>query len=315
MTMSDGLETAIVVFAYKRPDHLGRVFQALALNPNWSSYPLRIYVDGPKSAADEDAVSRVISLSRDFVQDHHDAFIIARSENFGLYRSLTTGVSECLVDFESVIVLEDDIVLSPFALSYFSEALALYRNNSRVGSIHAYLPPVKGRLPETFFLRGADCWGWATWRDRWSLFRSDAAEMLQELERRRLVREFNLFGAYNYFHMLQGRALHQNNSWAICWHASCFLADLYTLYPGSSLAANIGFDDSGEHCRPDKRLEAQLSCRPLVLKRLDPLSLNSQSLFVYARHFARFSLKRKLFFYFSSFFAGDLWRAALSRAR
>jgi hypothetical protein len=45
------------------------------------------------------------------------------------------------------------------------------------------------------------------------------------------------------FNYLKGK----NNSWAIRWYASCFLNNLYTLYPGKSLVSNIGFDNSGTH--------------------------------------------------------------------
>ena len=37
----------------------------------------------------------------------------------------------------------------------------------------------------------------------------------------------------------------KNNSWAIRWYASAFLANKLTLYPGQSLVSNIGGDGSG----------------------------------------------------------------------
>ena len=40
--------------------------------------------------------------------------------------------------------------------------LELYKNNNKVSSIHGYSYPTK-KLPDYFFLKGADCWGWATW--------------------------------------------------------------------------------------------------------------------------------------------------------
>lgn len=48
--------------------------------------------------------------------------------------------------------------------------------------------------------------------------------------------------------MLQDQIDGKNNSWAIRWHASAFLADKLTLYPSKSLVNNIGFDNSGTHC-------------------------------------------------------------------
>jgi len=41
-----------------------------------------------------------------------------------------------------------------------NDALNHYADDDRVISIHGYMSPVAEQLPTTFFLRGADCWGW-----------------------------------------------------------------------------------------------------------------------------------------------------------
>jgi hypothetical protein len=47
--------------------------------------------------------------------------------------------------------------------------------------------------------------------------------------------------------MLEDQIAGRNDSWAVRWHASCFLDDMLTLYPGRSLVHNIGNDASGTH--------------------------------------------------------------------
>ena len=55
----------------------------------------------------------------------------------------------------------------------------VYENEPRVISIHAYNYPINNKgLPETFFIKGADCWGWATWATDWNLFEKDADKLL-----------------------------------------------------------------------------------------------------------------------------------------
>jgi len=61
------------------------------------------------------------------------------------------------------------MIAAPYFLRYMNDALNYYENTPRVISIHGYTYPVGG-LPETFFMKGADCWGWATWKGRWKLF-------------------------------------------------------------------------------------------------------------------------------------------------
>src|SRR3546814_20191642 len=50
-----------------------------------------------------------------------------------------------------------------------------------------------------------------------------------------------------YTEMLRNQISGKNNSWAVRWQASCYLADKLTLYPGRSLVENIGNDSSGTH--------------------------------------------------------------------
>ncbi len=129
-----------------------------------------------------------------------------------------------------------------------NDGLDFYENETRVISIHGYIYPIKKELPKTFFLKGADCWGWATWKRGWDVFNKDGKALLQEIYQRNLAHEFDFDGAYKYTQMLQDQIDGKNNSWAVRWLASAFLADKLTLYPSKSLVMNIGFDNSGTHC-------------------------------------------------------------------
>lgn len=278
-------KTAICVFAYKRPNHLRACLSALIRNAEAKNLDLRLYVDAPKQEADSDAHQEVLKVCL-LPWAFASIKIIQREVNKGLYKSLVGGISDTLHDYEAVIVIEDDIEASPFLIQYLLDGLELYKNSPNVASIHGYTPPIKQRLPETFFLRGADCWGWATWRDRWELFRHDAAVMAQEIRQQRLVNEFNLNGNYDYLGMLDARAAGLNNSWAICWHASCFLENKLTLYPGKSLVRNIGLDGSGEHCGPSKVMATEASVSPVRVKKI-PAEVSPGVYSKYCNHFSK----------------------------
>ena len=121
--------------------------------------------------------------------------------------------------------------------------------------MHAYSYPIAGELPETFFLRGADCWGWATWKRGWDLFEPDGRKLLSELERQQLTRSFDFEGSYPYTQMLRDCIAGMNDSWAIRWYGSAFLHRKLTLYPGSSQVQNIGADGSGTHVGSTRSFE------------------------------------------------------------
>ena len=235
----------VIVFVYNRPDHFRRTIDALRRNPEASQTDLIVYSDGPKNKDDKKLVTAVRSIASE-IKGFKTVDIKERAENIGLANSIIAGVSEQLKMNNSVIVLEDDMVTSLNFLKFMNNNLKLYENENSVASIHAYCYPI-ANLPDVFFIQGADCWGWATWRRAWDGFEPDGSKLLTELIRRKLKFQFNLMGSYNYIGMLKRQIAGVNDSWAIRWHASMFLLNKLTLYPGKSLIQNIGNDGSGTH--------------------------------------------------------------------
>jgi len=236
----------IVLFAYNRPEHTRWTLEALQKNELADESDLYFFSDGAKNETAKQQIVQVRNYIRS-VTGFRKVEIIERSENWGLARSIISGVTEIVNKYGKIIVLEDDLVASPFFLKYMNEALDLYEREDNVISIHGYIYPVKEKLPETFFLRGADCWGWATWKRGWEIFEPDGNKLLMELKDKKLTKEFDFDGSYPYVKMLEDQIADKNNSWAIRWYASAFLANKLTLYPGESLVHNSGFDGSGTH--------------------------------------------------------------------
>ena len=266
----------VALFAYRRPAHLARTLKSLLRNPEASKTEIFVFSDGAKSSsdsADVEAVRDSLSDLRGFAATH----VICRKTNLGLARNITDGVSVVLGSHQGVIVVEDDIVVSPFFLRFMNDALRAYRDTPRVGSVSGYCYPVAEPVPETYFIRGSDCWGWATWPNRWRLFNPDSRALLAELEGRSLVHSFDFDGAMSFSQMLKDHIAGKNDSWAVRWHASCYLNDLLILYPGRSLAQNIGFDGTGTHCKiPDKTMDVRLTLTPVAVGKI-PIEENTKA--------------------------------------
>ena len=248
----------IVVFTYNRPEHTLRAFNALLKNPLANESDIIIYSDSAKTANHNKAVDEVRSFLSE-ITGFRSKKVIHRDNNFGLAESIIQGVTGVLQESEKVIVLEDDMVVSPYFLEYMNEALDQFVDDNRVISVHGYVYPVDIKLPEAFFLPGADCWGWATWRRGWEIFNPNGQYLLDELVRRHLIQEFDYNGAYPFSNMLKAQVKGANDSWAIRWHASAFLAGKLTLYPGRSLVHNSGNDGSGTHCGTSDSMDIKLS--------------------------------------------------------
>lgn len=254
----------IALFVYNRPEHTMRTLTALAANELAAKSDLFVFSDGPRNEQVADGVRRVRELAGT-ISGFRSVTVVERQENFGLSRSVISGVTDLVEKYGRVVVLEDDLVISPYFLRYMNDALELYANDERVISVHGYVYPVQGELPETFFLRGADCWGWGTWKRGWDLFETDGARLLKELKKRRLTREFDFDNSYPYTRMLERQVRGENDSWAIRWYASAFLGGKLTLYPGRSLVQNIGNDASGTHSGRYDHFHVALTDMPVKL--------------------------------------------------
>ena len=262
------MKAPIALFTYSRLDHTQRTIQALLRNFGVEEHDLIVFADAARGVEKIEAVSAVNDYIHT-VSGFRSVTIRRRPYNYGLSKSIIEGVSEVLMQHETIIVLEDDMVTSPFFLTYMDSALENYSSDPKVISVHGYIYPVRKTLPDAFFLRGADCWGWATWRRAWGIFNPNGNDLLNELRRRKLVNDFDFNGAFPYSNMLCSQTKGKNDSWAILWYASAFLADKLTLYPGRSLVQNIGNDSSGVHCTTSSIYDVELSQTPINIFNLD----------------------------------------------
>lgn len=247
----------IALFAYNRSYHFRQTLEALAKNKLASQSDLYVFLDGPKSSADEWLVAGVRERVR-YIRGFRSVHITEANSNLGLSQSIVRGVKQILDLYEQVIVLEDDMITSPYFLEYMNEGLEVYRDDHNVASIHGFMYNIP-RLPETFFMKGADCWGWATWKRAWVNYQSDGQLLLNQLQSAGLEEAFNLDGAVPYSAMLADQIAGRNDSWAIRWHASAFLGSMFTLHPGKSFVRNIGLDASGTHCGYSAAFDTELT--------------------------------------------------------
>jgi len=134
-----------------------------------------------------------------------------------------------------------------------NDALTTYQDEQKVISIGAFnFFATDNTVPHTFFIPIPDCWGWATWKDRWELFEPNAQLLLNRLREKGLVKKFNLNGAFDFESMLIDQIQGNISSWAIRWQAVAYLHDKLTLYPRYSVTKNIGFGDGGTHGGDDR---------------------------------------------------------------
>lgn len=267
MRTADMRFAPIALFVYNRPQHTRRLLDSLLQNREAAESELYIFSDAPNSAAVVAKVSEVrhiIGRCDGFSRVH----LVERKHNLGLAGSIVDGVSRLCNAQGRAIVLEDDLVVSRFFLRYVNDALDLYAGDERVISIGCYTYPVGRPLPETFFLRVPDCWGWGVWQRSWKLYEADGMKLLTEIRRRGLERGFDFGGTYPFTRMLEDQIAGRNSSWAVRWYATAFLREMLTLYPGHSVTRNAGMDASGVHSGHTKIYDVPLATTPVTVQRI-----------------------------------------------
>lgn len=242
--MSSNRLAPIALFIYKRPTHTLNTMLSLSRCLGFEATQIYVFCDGPRSEADQSPVAETRAVVRQ--QNWKNLTIIERTENWGLAKSIVTGVTDLCEQFGRVIILEDDLEVSPYFLEYMNAALERYANFEQVMQISGYMFPVKlCANTDAICLPFISSWGWATWSRAWKCFDANAKGFATLTTNATLRKRFDLDGAYPYFKALVQQQQGKLNSWAILWYLSVFMMDGVVIYPKHSLVRNNGFDGTG----------------------------------------------------------------------
>lgn len=253
----------ITLFVYNRPVHTRRTVEALQKNILAKDSDLIIYSDAPKTSEVAAAVREVRDYIRT-ISGFKTVSIVERDKNWGLARSIIDGVTSVVNGCGRIIVLEDDLVTSPYFLNFMNSALETYQDDEKVMHVSGYMFPIDNAdMPETFFLRTASCWGWATWSRAWRHFEKNPKKLLNEYTEQ-TIKRFNMDGAYNFWTQVEQNGKGIIDTWAVFWYASVFQNGGLCLHPKFSMVSNIGHDDTGLHCEKTDTFAVQLASKPIT---------------------------------------------------
>jgi GR25 family glycosyltransferase involved in LPS biosynthesis len=154
-----------------------------------------------------------------------------------------------------VIVLEDDIVVSEGFLDFMNDALSFYENKKEVWHISAHsIVNDSKRSDDVFLWRVMNCWGWATWADRWQSYEKKPDNLFATFTEDD-IRSFNLDGYKDFWGQVEGNRMGVINTWAVFWYATIFINNGLCVNPYFSYAKNTGLDGSGVHCVKNRALQ------------------------------------------------------------
>lgn len=271
--------TPIVVVAYNRPTSLKRLLLSLsaAYYPN-EQIPLIISIDYANNN------NNVVNIARDFEWDHGTKKVKTHATNLGLRKH----VLECgayASEYGSVIILEDDLIVSPHFYNYTIDALnfshpyeyingvSLYKHQTNVHRNLDFNPVEDGC--DNWYFQFASSWGQAYTRHHWERF----------LEWYETDPDLTLMDNLPDYVKNWSK-----QSWLKYFIAFLIETNSFFLYPRHSLTTN--FADVGTHVGI-KSYDFQV---PLLFTKSKDITFNfseiDQSMAVYDAHFENVKLGR-----------------------
>ena len=238
-------KTPIAVFGFTRYEELSKCLTSLENCDGASQFTVYIFIDGPRTEVDLENIEKTQAIAlkeRNFNQVE----VKVHEKNLGLSSSIRTGLDSIFKTHDSVIVIEDDLVLHSKFLDFMVGGLEKYSSEKLVASIQGF-SLINQTSDQGYFIQGADCWGWATWRDRWESICWNSDVLITQIKKARKTRDFNFENSYNFMRLLELNSRKEIDSWAILWQASMFLQGRLSLYPPFNMVLNEGFGDGATH--------------------------------------------------------------------
>ena len=243
------LKIAIVVVGYNRAASVKRLFESLDA-ANYDNDVVELIVSIDKSDCND-----VENVAEKFKWKYGKKTIIKHKENLGLRKHILK-CGELTKKYDAIIVLEDDIYVSPAFYIYSKQLINKYRFDDNIAGISLYSHKwnVNVNRPfepaddmyDVYFLQYAQSWG-QVWTKKWwdefmVWYKENSEKDLKEYRIPDIVANW------------------PNTSW-LKYHITYLMcSNKYFVYPRVSLSTN--FTEVGEHVkkfRADYQVSLQLS--------------------------------------------------------
>ena len=234
--MKKGLITLVVV-GYNRPDSIRRILGSLE-RADYDYEDIRLVV-----SIDHSGMEEVVRTAEECVWSHGSKEVFYRSERLGLRKHIIS-CGDMTEKYGAVMILEDDLFVSPDFYNYAMQALERYGDDPRIAGIslntkrellespYPFFPLHTGY--DVYFQQFASSWGQVWNRRMWADFK-EWYEQNQTLPRNVNVP----LTVLNY----------PETSWAKFYQTYVVEKNKFYVFSYDSLTTNFG--DAGEHFNHD----------------------------------------------------------------
>lgn len=249
----------IVIPTLCRYEHFRNCLESLSKCTGAEKTDVFVGLDYPAKESHWNGYNKINDYLLDCKLNFKSLVVVKRDRNYGFgpNGNLKSLQRDVLINYDRVIITEDDNVFSPNFLEYINKGLDLFQDDKSVFAINGYRHdyPIKSEN-NTFFRQNVDfsAWGYGVWRDRWN-----------DLPKQDFFR--NNFSLKSFFSIKQKAGANRAFDYAeyffkpyFTWQDSplsiyVFLNKMDIIMPSKkSLVRNMGWDASGEHCIANKDL-------------------------------------------------------------
>jgi hypothetical protein len=286
----------IYVVAYNRPLHLKKTLNSLIYALNYRIYNIKfstiLIVDGILSEEHRENWSSVIEFGKEF-----QLKTIVREKNYGLRNNILKIIEEFHEsEFDSMILLEDDILPSVNSLLYFDAVFNRFHDDVNAIQFSAF-SPVNYRKDGLYKFSRLSTWMWGSLKNKlpmrsqfeinWTDF--DLKSWL-DMNKNELIYMTDVIS------ILKGQKNGSINAWSLDLLIWMIDNKKLTIYPSINLVNNIGFDGSGTNCGNRNKLfmvRQNIEPRKIDWKKAE-LNTSSKKFYVDAKNYYSKNIIKRL---------------------
>lgn len=267
--------TAALLIGFKRIDFIENRLRELSRN---QQIPIVISIDGSDYLTER----AITDFLNKFASQNPDMKITLRiqSTNLGLARHVFKAITEVLNNFEQIIVIEDDIILSENFITNMLGGFEIMNQSEDIGAIGGFsvFPLMRICFLNPKWRKSIyfPAWGWGINREVWKDFQLELPPNYEDiLSHSRIWQSQSLFRKKMWCYRFQKVANENPFTWDYQMLYLLFRRNLFTLLTTSRISDNEGFESVFATNTRNKRprwMGGEIVFNGIVIKKISKLS-------------------------------------------
>jgi len=255
MLQSNNRNAPVLLITFKRSDNTEKLINILIEN---KINKIFIYNNGPRNEVDNLECSKTKRIIQSYSKQYNNIEVLYKEKNTGLKYNIPEAINWVFQTNDRAIILEDDCFPNENFFSFCNELLEKYENDQRIGQISGsnFLnhKNFNYKIKQSYYFSNiVNCWGWATWKNRWEEFHDVEMKSWPKIKENKIIEKFfNNKKNSDYFIKMMENNYPNNIMWDRAWFLTSIIHKRLTIIPEKNLISNIGYDEKASGPNPNK---------------------------------------------------------------